>query len=120
MIVEVYANKEGCNLNCHHLGGRIRVSKNTAYRILKKNGFRSVKESIKPGLIEAMKKAQLEFCKAHKHWTLDNWKKVIWIDETSIVLSYRQGQYRIWQRHFEKHNKTYAHSCFKNALEFIF
>jgi hypothetical protein len=95
MIAEIYANKEGCNLNCRRLGGRIGVLKNTTHRMLKKNGFRNVKESTKPRLTEAMKKAWFEFCKAYEHWTLEDWKKVIWIDETLVVLGHRCGQYRI-------------------------
>ena len=87
MIREIYNDKEGCNLNCQRLGGRLRVSSATIYRMLKKNGFRSVKESTKLGLTEEMKKAQLEFCKAHEHWTLEDWKKVIWTNETSVILS---------------------------------
>jgi len=35
--------------------------------MLKKNGFQAVKETVKPGLIEAIKKARLAFCKAYKH-----------------------------------------------------
>lgn len=57
MIAEVCADKEGRNLNCRRLRGRIGVSKTTAHRMLEMNGFRSIKESIKPGRTEAMKKA---------------------------------------------------------------
>jgi hypothetical protein len=67
MIAEVCKDKEGRNLNCRRLGGRIQVSKNTAHCMLKKNRFQSVKESTKPGLTEDIKKARLEFCKAYKH-----------------------------------------------------
>jgi hypothetical protein len=35
--------------------------------MLKKNGFQLVKETIKLGLIEAMKEAWLAFYKAHEH-----------------------------------------------------
>jgi hypothetical protein len=72
MIKEICKDKEGRNLNCRRLGGRIGVSSTTAFRMLKKNGFRSVKESTKLGLTEEMKKAWLEFCKAHEHWTLED------------------------------------------------
>ena len=77
MIKEICNDKEGRNLNCRRLGGRLGVSSATAYRMLKKNGFRSVKESVKPGLTEEMKKARLQFCKDHEHWTLEDWKKII-------------------------------------------
>jgi hypothetical protein len=120
MIKEVYNNKEGCNLNCRKLGGRFGVLGATAYWMLKKNGFRNVKESTKPGLTEVMKKARLKFCKDYEHWTLEDWKRVIWTDETSVVLGYRRGQYRIWQRDFERHAKTCVRSRFKKASEFMF
>jgi hypothetical protein len=67
MIKQICANKEGRNLNCQRLRGRIGVSSATAFRMLKKNRFQSVKESTKPGLTEEMKKARLEFCKAHEY-----------------------------------------------------
>jgi hypothetical protein len=67
MIAAICKDKEGRNLTTRRLRGKIGVSAITAWRMLKKNGFRTVKESVKPGLIEVMKETWLEFCKAHKH-----------------------------------------------------
>jgi len=67
MIKEICKDKEGRNLSTRHLRGKIKVSSTTAWRMLKKNGFQSVKETVKPGLIEAMKEARLTFCKAYEH-----------------------------------------------------
>jgi hypothetical protein len=39
MIAEICKDKEGRNLNCRRLGGKIGVSGSTACRMLKKNGF---------------------------------------------------------------------------------
>jgi hypothetical protein len=52
MIKILYKDKEGRNLNCRRLGGKLGVSMKIAHWMLKKNGFRSVKESAKLGLIE--------------------------------------------------------------------
>ena len=30
------------------------------------------------------KKARLDFAQTHKYWALNNWKSVIWSDETKI------------------------------------
>jgi hypothetical protein len=120
MTAKVFKEKEGRNINCHRLKGKLGVLKNTAHRILKENGFRRVKELVKPGPTEAMKKARLEFCKAHEHWALEDWKKIIWTDETSVVLGHRRGNYRIWRRDFERHLNTCVRSCFKQASEFMF
>ncbi|EQL37278.1 hypothetical protein BDFG_01252 [Blastomyces dermatitidis ATCC 26199] len=45
-----------------------------------------------------MKKKRLEWCLKHKNWTLEDWKNVIWSDETSVILLHRRGGYRIWRR----------------------
>jgi hypothetical protein len=42
-----------------------------------------------------MKMARLAFAIDHAHWTLDDWKNVIWSDETSVVLGHRRGSYRV-------------------------
>jgi hypothetical protein len=57
MIKILYKDKEGRNLNCRRLRGKLGVSAKIAHQMLKKNGFQSVKESAKLGLIEEMKKA---------------------------------------------------------------
>jgi hypothetical protein len=78
----------------------------TAHRMLRNNGFRPCKQTTKPGLTDEMKKARLAFYKAHEHWTLEDWKRVIWTDETSVILGHRRGVYRIWRRSHEAHNTT--------------
>jgi hypothetical protein len=67
MIAEVCKDKEGRNINCCRLKGKLRVLKNTAYCMLKENRFRRVKKLVKPRLTKAMKKAWLEFCKAYEY-----------------------------------------------------
>ena len=62
----------------------IMVSPSLVYRILKDNNYSSCKQTVKPGLTLAIKKACYNWCKAHKHWELEDWKNVIWTDETSV------------------------------------
>jgi hypothetical protein len=50
-----------------------------------------VKPTKKPGLTDKMKAARLKFCQDHADWTLEDWKNVIWTDETSVVLGHRRG-----------------------------
>jgi transposase len=98
LIREVIGSKKGRNLSMNEIGAKLGVSRRTVYRMLRKEGFKLYKELSKPGLTKAMMKAQLEFCKAYEHWTLEDWKRVIWTDETSIILGHRRGSYRIWRR----------------------
>jgi len=58
----------------------------TVWRILRKAGLRKTKPTRKPGLTIKMRKARLAFALRHKDWTLEDWKNVIWLDETSVVL----------------------------------
>jgi hypothetical protein len=49
-------------------------------------GYKKVKYIIKSGLNVKIKKKRLAFCRKYQHWILEDWKNVIWSDETSIVL----------------------------------
>lgn len=40
----------------------------------------------KPNLTPTMKEAKLAFAIKYKDWTIEDWKRVIWTDETSVVL----------------------------------
>ena len=64
---------------------------------------------------------RLDFCLRHAHWILEDWKNVIWTDETSIVLGSRRGvRRRIWRRA----NEQLAPSCIRRRWsgysEFMF
>ena len=87
-----YGREKTCSQIAIEVGG---VSDTTVWRILRTAGYRKTKPTRKPGLTEEMKKARLQFALDHKHWTLEDWKKVIWSDETAIVIGYRRGGYCI-------------------------
>uniref|UniRef100_A0A093UTP7 Uncharacterized protein n=1 Tax=Talaromyces marneffei PM1 TaxID=1077442 RepID=A0A093UTP7_TALMA len=40
---------------------------------------------------DKMKQARLAFALEHQHWTLEDFKNIIWTDETSVVLGHRRG-----------------------------
>ena len=53
------------------------------------------KPNWKPGLTEAMREARYQFALRYKDWELEDWKNVIWTDETSMVLGHHRGGTRI-------------------------
>ena len=57
---------------------------------------------------------------AYQDWILEDWKKVIWIDETSVVLNFRRGGYRVWRKADEVVVKTCIRKRWKGYSEFIF
>jgi hypothetical protein len=89
---------------CKRLGIRKAISASTVYRELKDQGYSSCKQTVKPGLTDAMKKARLLWCLERKDWTLEDWKKVIWTDETSVALGGIRGKRRVWRTPEETHH----------------
>ena len=79
-----------------------------------------LKPTRKPGLTKAMKKGLLEFCKKQEHWTLEDWKNVIWSDETSVLLGLRRGGYRIWRGADEALVSSCIRERWKGYQEFMF
>jgi Transposase len=73
------------------------ISARTVYRVLVFNGYSSYKRTVKPGLNDENKKIRLQWCLDHKDWTLEDWKNVIWTDETSVQSGNVRGKRRIWR-----------------------
>ena len=82
------------------------ISVASAQRILSKHSYTNVKPTYKAGLSKDQRAARLAFCEAHRHWTLDDWKNVIWSDETSVYMGHRRGTVRVWRRTDEVYIRT--------------
>ena len=73
-------------------------------RLFTEFGLKSHKPARKPRLTEGMKKKRLSFAKAHAHWTVDMWKKVLFSDESSMkqfcVRKYRVAHWTVdmWKK----------------------
>jgi Transposase len=67
----------------------------SALRILYSHGLSKVKPTRKPGLNAVQRASRLGFCLDHKDWTIEDWKRVIWSDETSVILDHRRGAVRL-------------------------
>src|ERR1700733_7597398 len=60
------------------------LSPSTVCLHLKKAGMKAVVKTKHPLLSARHHKAHLDFAHAHKDWTLDDWKRVVWSDKTKI------------------------------------
>lgn len=65
--------------------------------IFSKHGFSVVKPTTKPDLTDEMKCRRLQFCIDHQYWTLNDWKNVIFTEETSVILGHQRGAVCIWR-----------------------
>jgi len=67
-----------------------------------------------------MRNERLRWCLDHQDWTLDDWKNVIWSDETSVVLGHRRGGYRVWRRPDEAFVRSAIRERWSGYQEFMF
>ena len=47
------------------------------------------------------RKARLDFAISHQHWTVEDWKKVVWSDETKINCLGSDGRKWVWKKDVE-------------------
>ena len=74
----------------------VQVSKATVRRALRFNHHKARKIVKKPLLTKRHRDARLQFALAHKDWTLDDWKRVVWSDETKINRFGSDGKQHCW------------------------
>ena len=67
-----------------------------------------------------MKDDRLAWCREHEKWTLEDWKNVVWTDETSVILLHRRGGYKIWRKSDEACKKSCIRERWKGYSEFMF
>ncbi|KAG5743841.1 hypothetical protein H9Q70_013451 [Fusarium xylarioides] len=125
IITKVSKDRFGREKTADEIAGELsdqgtEISATTVRSILKKEGYRKTKPTRKPGLTAAMRKERLEWCLAHQDWTLEDWKAVIWSDETSVILLQRRGGYRIWRKADERVLRSCIRERWKGSSEFMF
>jgi transposase len=106
VIDSVTKDRAGREKSAEFLAYEAGISRSSCLSILKHHKFSSCKPTWKPGLTDEARRRRLAFAYAHAHWTLEDWKNVIWTDETSIVLGHRRGSQKVWRRPHEIHEPT--------------
>lgn len=74
------------------------LSASTIRRSLKKQGMKAVVKKKKPMLSKFHRKARLAFAEKYKEYTEEDWKQVIWSDESKINRLGSDGQKYTWKR----------------------
>lgn len=64
----------------------IEVSVEAIYRMLRKNGFAARVKCKKPLLSKKHHEKRLNFAKRFKNWTVQDWSKVVWSDESKFQI----------------------------------
>ena len=76
------------------------VHPQTVRRALQESGSQSATKK-KVLMLKKTHQKQLEFAKWHENWTLDDWKRVLWLDETKINRIELDGKVYVWKKRGE-------------------
>src|SRR6266576_6607223 len=78
------------------------LSPSTVHLHLKKAGMKAVVKTKRPLLSAKHRKARLDYAYAHKDWTVEDWRRVVWSDKTKINRLGSDGRKWVWKRPGEK------------------
>jgi transposase len=119
VISSVAKDRNGREKSSEILAYEAGISHSSVLRILHKHGLVIAKPSWKPGLTEAARLKHLKFCIDHQYWTLEDWKAVIFTDETAVVLGHRRGAIRVWRTVADSHDRTCIRRRWKGFSDFM-
>ncbi len=68
----------------------------TICRILRRHGLVLRRKKKKPALTKKHMKTRLQFSRDHLHWTVDDWSKVLFSDETKVNVQGSDGIRYVW------------------------
>jgi len=60
--------------------------------------MKAVVKKKRPLLSKHQRRERLDFAIAHQDWTVEDWKKVVWSDETKINRLGSDGRKLIWKK----------------------
>ena len=77
------------------------VTPQTVRNVLKKNGFHSATKKTVPMLKKTHRQKRLEFAQYHENWTVEDFKRVLWTNETNINRIGSDGKVYVWKERGE-------------------
>jgi len=80
------------------------VSNCTIRRTLYEMGYHSHTALRKPNVSEANRKIRLNWARERCLWTIDDWKKIVWSDESRFTLFQNDGKIQVWRLPKEKYD----------------
>ena len=117
----VESNDDGAHhQSLEELSYHVGMSASTIYRVMKRLGFKNVKITTEPGLTKAMMLKRFRWCQDHLDWSLEDFKNIVWTDETSVVLGQQRGRRRVWRKKGRGNDVKVTRVRWKSVMSFMF
>ena len=82
----------------------LNVSRFKVHRVLKSVGIKARSPAKKPRLYDHHKEARIRWCEQHLRWTRQDWRSVLFSDESSFTLSHSEMRSVVYRRTNERYD----------------
>lgn len=97
--------------------GADRLSHSTILSRIKETGeLKSYWAVKKPFISENNRANRLQWARDHLNWTVEQWRSVLWSDESPFVLR-NQGRKRVWRMHNERYDARTTQGTVKHSAK---
>ena len=86
--------------------GLRRISGRTVRRRLHAAGLRAYRPAVRLVLMDRHRLARVAWARTHARWTRNDWRRVVFSDESRFCLQRSDGRIRIWRRRNERYRRN--------------
>ncbi|CAB4429059.1 unnamed protein product [Rhizophagus irregularis] len=90
------------------INDKIEVSERTVQRALNRNGLFACAKCKKPLLSKTHREKRLKFARKYQKWTVSDWSKVVWSDESKFQIFGSDGRAYCWKKKNEPLNNRHV------------
>jgi transposase len=96
------------------------ISIDTIQRALKDAGLRSCVARRKPLVTDTHKQNRLTWARDHEHWTVHQWRRVMWSDESTFAQFQQDNRCRVWREPEEEFDVSCLSATVKHSPSRMF